>query len=637
MKGFFAVVAGIVILQLSCSDSKIVFPDTPLTGTVSGSISPKNMFTKLYLIDITTVDSVFSDTTTGIFTFKKIPEGTYLLRAIAPGCAIVEKYVSVRQFTSTGQILMSPYPQLFQSSSPADSAHIDSLALIKTYNPGDSVYDFKINFREYMDTLSLAREITIFPDLKFTVRHTGSSMILRFPIREFFSCPKITIIIGSDARTNYNHEPMGDSLLLTIFPDTTIQSMLANISILKSKNSYISDSGFFPLTFLSEMDQNSVEESFKAPAGYTPIFEWGTFDGREQTVKIRLYPQPDRTFLYLNATLNSGYHTVDSGFVGPKENISIMVYRYRILVNPTIFKSAENEIIKLITNFIPENQSLREAISITPAVNNIYMERIKDSVFIYHSNFSAGAQCTLTVDSTVKIYGTNQTNNQRISIPFSVENEVHSDLFQNSTITTSTPDTTATIPTQKPFNIYFPGTVNRGLIEQHITIEPSILFTTSWSDTVSDKNPALKRSILTIYPSQPLMSNTIYTVTIDSGSLGEGWMNMKDINLIFKTSPLRWISSIPFTGQITVPLDVPFNFVFNTILDSSTIVSSLKSTPEIPDLKLSSWSPSDSSFTLTHSELEPSTIYTLFFEGITDMYGNPCLRKDTITFTTAAQ
>lgn len=185
------------------------------------------------------------------------------------------------------------------------------------------------------------------------------------------------------------------------------------------------------------------------------------------------------------------------------------------------------------------------------------------------------------------------------------------------------------------FKIYFNSIVNKSEIEDALNISPIIPFSTSWSTSYNDQSQIV--SVLYIEADQQVMSNTVYTITIDSGTVIDSTKTLqKDLSLLLKTPPLKATVNYPLYGQIGIPRDTSLYVSFSQSVLESSLDSNITISPAVEGLKPTLYYSSYNKYRIDFDTLFlPKTTYTLTIKsGVSDIFGKQMPDSSVVVFTT---
>lgn len=310
-----------------------------------------------------------------------------------------------------------------------------------------------------------------------------------------------------------------------------------------------------------------------------------------------------------------------------------------------------------------DSLSLVNAVSITPSIASfIRAEYVSAynwlSIDIRNDTLFKTPDLIISIDSTAKdIYG------QQIDFGFSLVYEIDTSInfvFKVDTTDTNVIDTTGdttiiidsiipiiskTIPgdsttlldfNSSGFYIYFGSLVNQGNVENGLSIDPPVRIYVYWDTDTDPKFGSV--SVARIVPADDVMTNTLFCVSIDSGTVLNNDITLDStINLNFKTKPLKVSNTYPLYGQVDIPRDTTFKITFSEDCLKSSVAGNITITPLVQGFSFdSSHYYSDNIFFSTSDTLlQPNTEYLITIKkGVTDIYGNGMLDSTIIKFTT---
>ncbi|MDG5814586.1 Ig-like domain-containing protein [Chitinispirillales bacterium ANBcel5] len=603
-----------------------------MKSEITGYVEPVGKRVTIFLEDAMPIDSVQSDSVTGYFKFRDVPHGTYRLRARYEEYPSVTRFLSVYGHTSTGTIRLGPYPSYFRRSIPSDSSIIDKRFFLNNIYP-DTTLNFTIQFTEKMDTLSLGNAITVTPQIHYSTQFWKDELVLTFSARDIFGHPEIKVTIDESARDG-KLQKSGYNLHLFLFPDTSYYEEMISHEIFSSLFST------FPQTirkhpletlnfhFRNRMDRASVENAFDMDIESEKTFSWSINSRNEHVFSVRFAPilHYDTTY---EVTFNEGYRSLDGTKTG--ENVSATVRTERMIIDPpTNPGEPQNQVVKLdevivlSCNFQPDPLSVVNALSVEPSLNYLKVIVSDKVIELFHSGFEPQTEYVISLDTSVRSVETAHQSTKSFSYHFRTGVEKHKLPQKSAAIVTVPADTTDYLSSGQPMRLLFPGSVHRANVESGISVYPALNYITSWRDTLFTENDATKRmrSILEINPVQPLKTNSLYRIELNSDNLGKGWIQNETVEFFFRTPLLRPVVYTPFDGSVNVAPNRNITVQFNAPIDTSSVLSLFSIDPPLESLHIDSYSKDEFMVTLGHNGFEELTEYTVSIENtFTDIYG----------------
>ncbi len=181
------------------------------------------------------------------------------------------------------------------------------------------------------------------------------------------------------------------------------------------------------------------------------------------------------------------------------------------------------------------------------------------------------------------------------------------------------------------FRIYFNSSVNKSKVEEGISISPTIPYSITWNTTYENT------SVLYFEADQQVMSNTVYTITLDSGTVIDSTKTLqKDLSFLLKTPPLEANVIYPLYGQIGIPRDTSLYVSFSQSVLESSLDSNITISPAVEGLTPTLYYSSYNKYRIDFDTLFlPKTTYTLTIKnGVSDIFGKQMPDSSVVVFTT---
>lgn len=369
-------------------------------------------------------------------------------------------------------------------------------------------------------------------------------------------------------------------------------------------------------------------------------------------------------------SINSNLKTLGDIYLKPFPGQIESVYPDPIIVIDTNNYYYEDSIqeVSIYFNYALNESSLINSIHLSPDLpftydyissTNYEVLQIKvqtDSLFDF-------PYLSITLDSTIETVYSEQLD-YTYTVTYSVDTTISlidpiDTTLQDTTIDTTVIDTNNIKDTIAPviqktfpldtnalldfsdddFYIYFGSLVNQANVDNAIKIFPPVSFNTSWRTTTDSLYGSISYVRLSSY--DKIMTNTIYTVTIDSGTvLNNDIVLDSTISRKFKTKPLRVISTYPQYGQIDIPVNDTLRIRFSDNFSKPSIEGRIKISPSVKGLNISTLNNSSfygyNIYLMADSLFNPKTeYYVTVSDSITDIFGNKMLDSVVVKFTTS--
>lgn len=369
-------------------------------------------------------------------------------------------------------------------------------------------------------------------------------------------------------------------------------------------------------------------------------------------------------------SINSAVKTLGDIYLSPFPSQIESVYPNPEILIDTNNSYYEDSIqqVSIYFNYAVEESSLVNSISLSPSLPFTYEYysstsykilkiRIKtDSLFespslsisldttietIYSENLDYKYVVTYSIDTSISFIDTTDTISQDTTKDTTVTDT-------NTIEDTIAPIILKTIPsdtsilenlTENYFYIYFGSLVNQGNVENALNINPPISsYYLTWDTDTDPKYGSI--SYLRIDPYGEVMTNTVFTISIDSGTVLNNDITLDStISLKCKTKPLSVKTTYPLYGQIDVPTDTTVKISFSNHYSEASLDNRISISPALEGFEIKSKSSSSyygySIFLGSDSLFQPNTEYTVTVsDSITDLFGKMMLKSTMLKFTT---
>jgi hypothetical protein len=373
------------------------------------------------------------------------------------------------------------------------------------------------------------------------------------------------------------------------------------------------------------MNETSVEQALSVVPQEPMNLFWTATPQGQHLLRI-VFPSSLAPATHYILRIDSTAYTGDSAALAVPVALSFTTVFFRVN-NYTPLRGTVN--VPVDTPFSYEfdlpvdSASFYEAFSIMPAVDSLWIVMLDSSkkVVVHHSWLLSRQSYTVAIDTgLVNLKGTHL----RTGFGQSFVTGVYPSILRSVTPA----DTFVPVATGDTIIVEFSGSMVPASFTDRLRFTPDIPYITRWT------TPQASR--LEIIALQTLRSNTIYTLTIDSGYTTAYGITGNSIVSRFKTERLRVIALSPWHNRINVPAGSPCKFTFNTPVDTASFLSNITADPEVDSLVII---PADDGTTvavsLGHSPFKETTRYTITLgDGITDIYGAPMEQEFTFSFTT---
>jgi hypothetical protein len=299
-------------------------------------------------------------------------------------------------------------------------------------------------------------------------------------------------------------------------------------------------------------------------------------------------------------------------------------------VEPAWGDTLESAGVKIMIRFRTDivNATVEDAFTINPEVENLTMSVSYVSggdMLVIEGDFSLGTTYTYTIDTTLNSY-----IEQPLEFPFT-----------SSFTTMPFKITSTTLPPNNTysFSIEFNSPVFQDQLLPHLTIIPETEVELGWRgrtrrSNVSYELASLEQTRFGIVPKLVWIPGTT-TITID-GDLAEvnGVTLGADVSFSFEMDSLSVTDTRPYDGQHFVETDDYIRITFNTLVNESTVESSISLSPPHA-MDFSTYSSHITSVSISPDTLFSSTTYTVSIDTtIRDIWGGGMSETYSFTFGT---
>jgi hypothetical protein len=455
-----------------------------------------------------------------------------------------------------------------------------------------------------------------------------------------FSKTAIVLSLGKKIKSIYN-EPLDFDYSLNYYPDTAYLSKVINFYFVTQSTPVNNALGVDPnsslsITFKREMNRASVEKAFSTLPVSAPTFTWAKITGADNyydllTIKFISPLQPDTRY---TAQLDSGIASLDSQVMERKYAFSFTTNDIAVI---PLFPGNGQMMIPVDSAFIlslnapVDSASFAGGFSIKPSCSMLdyaFTRELNNSttIRVYHTPLSVNTPYTIGVDTTVKT-NTGSKLKKRLSVTFqTLVSYPDSLLVKKSPFVLSTNPSSLLdqIDCNRSIIITFRKPMIRASVETRFSMTPAVLYTAEWAND----------NMVSLKPSQPFTSNTLFVLLLDSGFQTVDNLTGNTFKTTFKTKPLGIIGLDPVIGQISVAKNTLIIVKFNSAVDTSSLIAGIGVVPAVDSLMIQS-AGYNYEYRLKHAAFSPSTKYTITFKkAIMDIYGSAMDRDYTGTFTT---
>lgn len=626
------IISGVI---LRCSNNpELIFPEEKNTGKVTGFINPAGVKATVYLIDIDTIATTSPYPDNGYYSFTDVPYGSYQIKVVADSFGVITLTFSLsRSVISLSTLNLSRYPSQINRINPKENS---SFSHLNNSCFSDSTFDLYIEFKKHMSIANIDSAFSVSPPLPIRISRDEVSefkheIYFSIPIFDFFQYPQVTVTLNTKFSTVY-FEPLDFDYSIHYYPDTSLYEQaifryFISETVPRQSASNVDVNTDVVFKFRKLMNHFSVENAVSIEPDILPDFSWQVLDPEGEELIIQ-FAKPLDVSTYYTIKLDTTLVTLDS--VNPQLPLylSFKTEYFRILshfpINGDISITPDAP-FTYITNFPVDSVSFVNAFSISPNVDSLSYRFFnnKQLIEVTHSSLIPDSQYKITIDSTLTT-STGIKYDRFLYQNFTTG--ISSDTILDSTLISGTypPDTAELLDCNGDVLVIFTVIMNRQSVENRISLSPNLIFEGIWRSN----------DTLQINQLQQFMSNTIYSVEIDSGyKTYNGEKTGIKYGFSFKTKPVRLDSFYPLYGQVNVALDSRVVLEFNTPVDSTSLISNIFFTPAVDSLQLSI---SDSGlYYLDHMDFLQNTKYMIMLsDSITDKYGVIMEKAYTIEFTT---
>lgn len=622
----------------SCEDPKIVFPEKERVATIYGNLKLRNVPGKVYLFDITVIDSVDINPATGTFEFNNVPYGYFTLKIVTENYAIYSTGFTISYDRKVFEnIRLSKYPNILRKVSPRDSANVKAYSDLVQ----DTMMLIHMFFDEKMDSASLFNSITIKPDINFKILNDSNDLQKSFFISlksdQYFKYPEISFHLDTTLM-DMMFRNIDSPIKFVNFPDTTDLKHILNTIVIKD------------VIILNQMDftsEDNVSVVFRHPMDTASVRNGISFLPK---LDYSLKWNDNILTIFFTKPIPWNKHCTlvfDSSVVTADRNYRILLYQKKFysrrmkanFINLQMVKKNINEPLIFTFNFIPDISTLKESFRLSPPVEYLLFDYYEEKIIVYHSPLMPDTTYTLTIDSTLSDmlgHKLPHVKNYTITTDSLTQNNDGNNIMQYWPSDTTNTYSLST----KPF-VVFPRSINKDAVEKHLNIEPNIFYQIAWKDTniiVYSGSSLLdsliiEMKLLRIFPGHQFIPDTTYTLSIDSIVASE--VLLHDIEFLFTTEKPAILKSDPLPSQKNVSHDKMVTILFNTDIDTSTLMANIVFSPPLDSLKIGLVNGSFKEITITHEPFVNNTVYNVtILNNISDIFGKKPSETYTFQFIT---
>ena len=642
----YALLIIVCSLTMRCEKGpQLIFPSGSNFGRANGFVSPAGVKGTAYLFEDIAVDSTTIDTNTGYFFFDSVAYGAYQLRIAASGFGIPRQSVYVNELNeSFGTTYLSRLPSQVLRITIDDSSTIGYSGMPHTKAPfaksyyaltkGDSMVEISITFASKMDSLNMVKALTVQPDIDYSISFTKSNnndiLTIHFPVLDFFKSRTVTVTLSRQAQTIYGQN-LDFDLKRTCFPDTSCYAMAALYTFAAETYPYynawyINPDTDIVIDFRQKMNEGTIERAFSIIPSEAPNFFWSTTADGLHELRV-VFPSALRTNTSYLVSIDSSARTatgipVPVPLFFPFSTKPLQISRY-IPANGAANVCVDSPLV-FTTNVPIDLSSFRDAFSSIPPFDSLWFSVLDSgkTIVMYHPFLLPDTTYSIAIDTSLKTpKGAHLANIFHLNFSTGAAQS----LIRNI----SPPDTLSPVLTGDSIRLLFTTPMIPSSVEQRLSINPAVPFLTTWRISGTQQ--------LVVAPIQPLRSNTVYTVTVDSGYRSLSGVAGQPFQCQFKTLPIMVTKLQPLDGQINVAPEEKLQFTFNTPIDTAAFLAHFTMQPAVDSLRLIADSSGfgNQSFSIIHAAFAGSTVYTLTLDSaMTDRYGIPMGRNVSLNFST---
>lgn len=287
-------------------------------------------------------------------------------------------------------------------------------------------------------------------------------------------------------------------------------------------------------------------------------------------------------------------------------------------------------VIRIVFKERMDTASVIDAITVTPTIP-WKLEKTEFSDPYYHIflslpiiDFFSYTQVTLTIGQSAKtIYGENLDFD--FDLIYYPDTASLSDVIASTYISSTSPyNGSSDVNTTTDIEIRFRTAMNRTSVEQAFSITPTAIPNFFWSTSSNYEK-------LTVRFAVPLLNNTPYTVSLDSGMTTLDSTGISGtVSFFFTTRPMAFGNYTPLNGELSFPATAPFIYVVNFPVDSTSFLNAFSISPLVDSLSVSISNASSSGYyevTVYHSILKLDTVYTITIDSTLQSTGGALYGK----------
>lgn len=603
-------------------DPDIVFPQKEYKGTIFGYVELWGVKAKVYLFESKVIDSIVPSQENGYFAFKNIPYGNYQLRIISDSFAVYTQYIEcMSEFISVGKkITLSKKPSFILNIFPEENSAIDMNSHFFT----DTSFVAYVKCNQKIPEKLFNSNFKISPQIVTSINcqddpYYDSIFLISIPLYSFFQQPAITLTLDSRLWTAFK-DSSNPGYTFTYHPDTSSKHEASRRYFFKapSLSSDIKNNNYAMFYFKKPMNHAVTEKSIRISPDFDPAFSWNSTSSED--VLLISFKQPLPHNSSITVSFDTTMMTADS--VRPYTPITFTLQTPYLQITssyPTFICDILNPTLRYTFNFPIDSQTFCKAYSITPQIDSLSFTFLNNykAVAITGSTLKDLTGYQIMIDTSLIA-----TTGERMNVPYKHSFHVFTATGIKNYISSITPsDTTTYQPCSSEIQITFSTSMNKQSVEKHLSITPEILANYSWNG-----------SRLTIEPLQLLKSNTLFTLTLDSGFTTSNNQICQPFKSFFKTNSLQLISCTPVNDQINVAPETEIKLKFNTEIDTFSLLKNVNISPTVDSLSLKKL---DSYIYIKHAPFKVNTFYTFTIRGsLCDRYGVPSGKEYRISFKT---
>ena len=363
MKSKFLFLMIVIILSgfIYCTEDAPLSPIL-IPGKIVGIVKPTGIKADVALKQGNVTQTTNADSLTGYFEFNRVTPGVYNIEFSAQGYGrqvLNEIIVYENRTTTTPDVILKPLPEQILTITPANGAQSVSVDA-----------PIQIEFCVFMNQASAENNFSISPGINGYFRWDnnpdGSTMYF-YPETQYATNKTYSFSLNHRAKTIY-----GDTLSFDVSSFFTTESFKLIATIPEDQSSYISPQTEIYLTFNSQVNRRSLEDSIKFYPILMGDFRW--LDARRVAFKPGFYLASNSDYLIYNL---DQVKDIYGSFLSGRNSFSFRTEPLRVVSNyPSNGATHVSRSTSIIITFnTAVNQTAVESsFSIVPKPENWYFQ-----------------------------------------------------------------------------------------------------------------------------------------------------------------------------------------------------------------------------------------------------------------------